>query len=60
MKTRIQISVSLFYQMALYIMEHEDASDPRYKNILFGIDQKMEAVKRHNLYTMYKTAQTPE
>ena len=56
MTGRVQIPALLFFQMSLYIMDHEDDSDPRYRQIRRGIDQKMEAVHRHDLYTMYKTS----
>lgn len=60
MKGKVQIPVLLFSQMILYIMNHEDPSDLMYKKIMQGIEQKMEAVHRHNLYTMYKTEHDPE
>ena len=56
MKEKVQIPATLFCQMALYIMDHEDISDSRYQMIKAGIDRKMEAMQRHELYTMYKSA----
>ena len=60
MKEKVQIPATLFYQMALYIMDHEDISDSRYQMIMAGIDRKMEAMHRHELYTIYKSANTFE
>lgn len=59
MKGKVQIPAILFFQMVLYVMNHEDNSDPRYRQIRRGIGQKMEAIHRHDLYTIYKTSHIP-
>lgn len=56
MTGKVQIPAVLFFQMSLYIMDHEDDSDPRYRQILSGIDQKIEAVHRRDLYSKYKAS----
>ena len=60
MKEKVQIPATLCGQMVLYIMDHEDISDSRYQAIMTGIDRKMKAIHRHELYTMYKSANTFE
>lgn len=55
----IQIPERLFLEMAQYfLLDKKDASME--KNIVKGLDDKIEAVIRHDLYTKYKTAPTPE
>ena len=60
MTEKVQIPTMLFFQMALYIMDHEDANDKMYKAIMDGVDRKMEALHRHNRYTVYKCADNPQ
>ena len=60
MSGKVQISASLFCRMASYIMDHEDPDDIRYGKIMAGINNKLEALHRHNLYSRYKTARTLE
>ena len=55
MSRKVQIPAALFSQMVLYIMDHKDPSDLMYQEILRGIEQKMDSIHRHNLYTAYKT-----
>lgn len=57
---KVQIPTMLFYQMVLYIMDHEDANDRMYKTIMGGVDRKIASLQRHNLYTMYKCADNPQ
>lgn len=60
MKSNIQIPATLFFQMVLYIMDHEDPSHTMYQTIMAEVDRKIEALRRHDLYTLYKSAHTQE
>lgn len=59
MRADLQIPVELFCQMVSYIMDHEDNSDSRYRAIMTGVYRKAEAMRRHDLYTTYKSSQIP-
>lgn len=55
----IQIPERLFLEIAQYfLLDKKDAGME--KNIVKGLSDKIEAVIRHDLYTKYKTAPTPE
>lgn len=55
----IQIPEKLFLEIAQYFLleKHEIALE---KNIIKGLSDKIEAIIRHDLYSKYKTASTPE
>lgn len=55
----IQIPEKLFLEIAQYFLleKHETNLE---KSIIKGLSDKVEAVIRHDLYTKYKTAPTPE
>lgn len=55
----IQIPEKLFLEIAQYFLleKHETALE---KNIIKGLSDKIEAMIRHDLYSKYKTAPTPE
>ena len=56
----IQIPENLFYQMAMYIMFPDTRTEEAYKIIEKQIYEKLEKQEKRNLYTTYKTANTPE
>lgn len=58
MKDKVQITSLLFIRIVLYIMDHADPEDPEYREIMSGIEAKLDALIRHDLYTKYKTADT--
>lgn len=51
----IQIRYELFTALIEYICSHPDNNDPRYSEIMDGIREKLDAMARHDLYTLYKT-----
>ncbi len=53
----IQIPERLFIEIAQYFLF--DSWDNE-QSIIKGISEKLEAVVKHDLYTKYKTAPTPE
>lgn len=56
----IQISYDLFLDMIDYIADHSDESDYRLDDILQAVIDKLEAMARRELYTLYKTGATRE
>ena len=56
----ILISYELFLDMIDYIADHPDDSDYRYANIATGVNSKLDAMTRRELYTVYKTGATNE
>ena len=56
MRKNIQIPQRLFCQLVLYVMDHEDREDPRYKAIMAGVEEKFNALRRHELYSRYKSS----
>ncbi len=55
----VQIPESLFCQLGKYfLLDIRNKEIEEY--IKKGLSNKLEAVTRHNLYTQYKTAPTPE
>lgn len=55
----IQITQKLFLELAQYFLL--DKQDPeREEAIKRGLSDKLEAMIKHDLYTKYKTAPTPE
>ncbi|MCM1561075.1 MAG: complexin-2 [Butyrivibrio sp.] len=55
----VQIPEKLFVEIAQYFFLDQRGSGME-KSIVKGISDKLEAVVRHDLYTKYKTAPTPE
>lgn len=51
----IKIDFELFEAIMEYISIHPDWSDPNYRFVSQGIQNKLKAMLRHNLYTLYKT-----
>lgn len=61
MQKRIQIKMELFELMVSYIRDHYDTDDrERYHRITDGVEEKQEALAKHNAYTVYKTGQDKE
>ena len=56
----VQIDYDLFLNMAAYISEHVDLTDPALKSIFSGIREKLDSMERRALYTAYKVALSAE
>lgn len=56
----IQIKYELFTELIRYISEHPDHNDPKYSWIMNSFQEKLEAMERHDLYTLYKTGESRE
>ncbi len=56
----IQIPLLLFQDLTSYVFAHPDTEDERFAPILAGTREKLEAMKRHEIYTRYKTSASEE
>ena len=54
------ISYELFLDMIDYIADHPDTSDHRLDDIIKAVSDKLEAMARRDLYTLYKTGASKE
>ena len=61
MQKRIQIRLDQYDLMVAYILDHYDSDDiERFRRIVHGINEKQEAMNRHNVYSIYKTVKDQE
>ena len=51
----ILIEYSFFLDLFFYTLEHEDPDDPKYLRIRSAFQSKIDAMERHNLYSLYKS-----
>ena len=51
----IQIEFSFFLDLFFFILEHDDPDDPKYNQIRDAFQRKIDAMERHNLYSLYKS-----
>ena len=56
----IQIEFSFFLDLFFYTLEHEDPDDPKYLRIRTAFQSKIDAMERHNLYSLYKSCASEE
>lgn len=57
----ITVPLILFNQMASYIlMDEEPYNKDLHRQCIKGIEEKVDRMTRHDLYTKYKTEQTEE
>lgn len=56
----IMIDKTLFVDMCIYTIENADNDSPRYQRIEKGIQEKLDAMARHTLYSQYKAGATKE
>ena len=54
----VSIPQSLFRDIALYMLFDSDRTEERLRRIQRGIDEKLDRMAEHDLYTRYKTAPT--
>ena len=51
----IQIEYAFFLDLISYASLHEDLNDPTYHRIVTSFHKKLEAMERHDLYSLYKS-----
>ena len=57
---RIQIDYSFYLNLISYAFMHEDPDDPCFQSIYTAFYKKLDAMERHDLYTLYKSGATKE
>lgn len=55
----IQIDIDLFEDLYVYAVRHADPDDPQFKRITIFVKKKLQALMKHELYSLYK-AGAPE
>ncbi len=55
----IQVDVDLFEDLYVYAVRHADPDDPQFKRITISVKKKLQALMKHELYSLYK-AGVPE
>lgn len=55
----IQIDIDLFEDLYVYAVRHADPDDPQFKRIAIFVKKKLQALMKHELYSLYK-AGAPE
>ena len=56
----IRIDYELFVDLYVYACRNSDYSDLQFKRLHAGVRRKLEAMMRHDLYSLYKTGATQE
>ena len=51
----IQIDFDLFQDLVVYAIRHGDADDAQFTRIEYGVRKKLDAMLRHDLYSMYQS-----
>ncbi|MBQ9708708.1 MAG: complexin-2 [Firmicutes bacterium] len=56
----IQITYSFYQDLISHAFLHGDPDDPCFRRIEVAFHRKLEAMERHDLYSLYKSGATPE
>ena len=56
----IQIDFDLFEDLYVYAARHAEPDDLQFKRITMAVKKKLEALMRHELYTLYKAGASEE
>ena len=56
----IRIEYSLFIDLYVYACRHPEYDDLQFKRLYAGVRKKLEAMMRHDLYSLYKTGADEE
>lgn len=56
----VQLELSLFIDLYVYAVRHAEVDDLQYERIRTGVRQKINAMMRHDLYSLYKVGASPE
>ena len=51
----VQIDFDLFQDLVVYSIRHSDTNDVQFTRIEYGVRKKLDAMLRHDLYSMYKS-----
>lgn len=56
----IRIDYDLFVDLYVYACRHPESGDLQFERLCSGAKRKLEAMMRHDLYTLYKTGASQE
>jgi len=56
----IQIDYDFFEDLYVYAARHAEPDDLQYKRITMAVKKKLEALMKHELYTLYKAGASEE
>lgn len=56
----IQIDYAFYLDLVRHAFLHGDPDDPCFHRITMAFQRKLDAMERHELYTLYKSGATPE
>lgn len=56
----IQIDYDFYLDLISYAFQHGDPDDPCFCHIVSAFHRKLEAMERHELYSLYKSGATAE
>ena len=59
-KKHIQLDFEFFMDLYVYACRHEDPDDLQYQRICLCARKKIEAMLRHDLYSIYKSSASEE
>lgn len=57
---KIQIDYSFYQDLISHAFLHGDPDDPCFRRIETAFYRKLEAMEKHDLYTLYKSGASPE
>ncbi len=56
----ILLDYDLFVDLYIYACRHSEPDDLQFKRLYIGVRQKLEAMMRHDLYSLYKSGADEE
>lgn len=56
----IQIDIDMFEDLYIYAVRHADPDDPQFKRIIIFVKRKLQALMKHDLYSLYKAGASEE
>mgnify|MGYP007069900790 CR=1 FL=1 len=56
----VQIPTDLFVDLCIYAYRHAEPDDLQYKRLRSGVNKKLEAIRKHQIYSQYKCGDTDE
>ena len=59
-RKQIQLNIDFFMDLYVYACRHGDPNDPQYKRICICAREKIDAMLRRDLYSLYKSGASEE
>ena len=60
MSSKIQIDMDLFTDLVVYAYRHEEPNDMQYIRMMSQVNEKLQAMRRRELYTQYKAGSSSD